>query len=92
VIRLYWIYTKEAVATTISYSCDSSGSKVSRQSNYKGIAKWSVIFVILCLFCGYMWYLSLGETNFAVNNTIYQSQCAIVYILSAIFLRTPVDI
>jgi len=37
-------------------------------------------------FAGYMWYLSLRETMVALNNSLYQSQCIFVYLLSVLFL------
>lgn len=39
---------------------------------------------------GYIWYLSLQGTSVSVNNTIYQSQVAITYALSVIFLNSKV--
>ena len=50
-----------------------------------------IIFVGLCgFFCGYVWYLSLDHTFVAANNTIYQSQCVFVLLLSPFFLNTKV--
>jgi len=37
-------------------------------------------------FAGYLWYLSLRETTVALNNSLYQSQCIFVYILSICLL------
>ena len=43
---------------------------------------------VLCvvIFVLYFWYLSLKHTAPAINDTIYQSQCVFVYILSILFL------
>jgi len=43
-------------------------------------------------FAGYIWYLSLRETMVALNNSLYQSQCILVYLLSVLFLGERITI
>jgi drug/metabolite transporter (DMT)-like permease len=50
--------------------------------------KWSLFLTWINFIGGWTWYVSLAHTDFAVNNTLYQSQCAFVYLITAFLTRT----
>ena len=45
-----------------------------------------VVLSTLSFVCGYTWFWSLVGTNVPTNNTLYQTQCAFVFVLSVLFL------
>jgi len=55
---------------------------------------WKKAFGLNCMLitADYLWYLSLKHTLVAVNNAIYQSNCAFVYLFSIVLLGEEFDI
>eukprot|EP01084_Bolivina_argentea_P291741 501439_1 len=51
----------------------------------------SAILGLINVFVEYFWALSLTETMVSLNTALSQSECAIIYILSIIFLSTKVS-
>ena len=50
----------------------------------------AAVLASLSAACAYLWYRSLALTNVPTNNVLYQTQCAFVFVLSAVFLREHV--
>ena len=57
---------------------------------YKRMFILSIGMSLLLLMCAYIWYVSLSHTTASVNNTIYQSNVAFVYLISIVFLKLKV--
>jgi len=69
---------KNQVRETIDYSTNIN-------ANIFGKA---ILVNFILILGGYAWYISLSYTEASINNTIYQSNVAMVYILSVIFTNT----
>jgi len=92
-ILMRWLvvssYSLSAVFAFIAEHCCGQRSRPCRQG--RSLFCRSALYTfgtgwITLWFAGYLWYLSLRETSVALNNSLYQSQCIFVYVLSVCLL------
>merc|ERR1719233_267930 len=82
-------YTLSAVPAFVLERCfkHRSNSPTAGRSLFTRTALWTIFLSWTTMWvAGYIWYLSLRETSAALNNSLYQSQCIFVYLLSVLML------
>ncbi|KAH3743280.1 hypothetical protein Pelo_15334 [Pelomyxa schiedti] len=68
-------------------SCKNRSRRISNCLLYVAAA---FILNLIAVACSYTWYLSLPRTSIAGNTAVYNSACAIVFVLSVIILHEKV--
>ena len=94
----WWVHSTYAFAMPVWIACAAHSHAKAGSARPWGAAlgmvaeAWSslrrptLILFALSFMCGYTWFWSLTSTNVPTNNTLYQTQCAFVFVLSVVFL------
>eukprot|EP01084_Bolivina_argentea_P046658 85924_1 len=91
-IHLYEKYTKRPQLMIYCEATENVSKNETTFPLWKRLILLSFIFCILIVCCGYFWILSLDKTMVSVNTAIYQSNAAIIYILSICLLNNRLTI